>query len=513
MKRKRLSCFSTILSTLGMLGVLLLSLNTGTAQAVPFVSGSTCSPAFYNSSTCRGAFSPTVNTVITLPPSGVLDYTTFNVPANVTVSFQKNAANTPVYIRTSSDVTINGYISVSAVSAATNSGTAGDGNLGDDGRPGLGGPGGFNGGMGGLSPLFGGSTGMSGGAGGGPGGGFPGAYYGSNLGSNGGGGSFGTAGNTYNGGAAGSTYGQANLLPLIGGSGGGGGGAGASFNGSGGGGGGGAITIASSGTITLGSAGYVIADGSTGGSTQGTNCGGAGGGGSGGAIRLVAEKLVRVGNGYLYARGASGGSNPSLGSSMNGGAGIIRAEANTLQNWVNSNSDPYNTFSTPGKVFVPNNPTLTITSITATVAGVPTDFPAPDNPTGSADITLAAGTTTAKVNVAASYIPIGTTVTIQVIPAMGASKTTALTGALSGASDAATTASANVTLSSGNNMLLATATYTVTEIIAGLLPRFDGEYVAKIRVESEMGGGSKVVYITSSGREYTPNGVQLNPLS
>lgn len=498
-----------------MLGVLFLSFDTGTAQAATFVSGSSCSPAFYNSTTCRGAFSPTVNTVITLPPSGVLDYTSFNVPAGVWVSFLKNAANTPVYIRTSSDVTINGYISVNATASATNSGTAGDGNFGDDGRPGLGGPGGYNGGMGGLSPLFGGSTAMSGGAGGGPGGGFPGAYSSNwpTYGMSGGGGSFGTVGvSSSYGGAAGATYGQSNLLPLVGGSGGGGGGAGSSFNGSGGGGGGGSIMIASSGTITLGSGGYIIADGSAGGANSGTNSGGGGGGGSGGAIRLVAERFVRVGSGYLYARGGSGSSSYAYGGGT-GGAGIIRVEANTLQNWVESNSNPYNTFSTPGKVFVPNSPTLAITSITAAVSGTPTDFPAPANPTGSADITLAEGTTAVKVNVAASNIPIGTTVTIQVIPAIGSTKRIYLTGALAGTSDAATTALANVTLSSGNNVILATATYTVTEIVTASLPNFNGEHVAKIRVESEMGSSSKVVYITASGKEYASDGTQLKPLS
>jgi hypothetical protein len=34
------------------------------------------------------------------------------------------------------------------------------------------------------------------------------------------------------------------------------------------------------------------------------------------------------------------------------------------------------------------------------------------------------------------------------------------------------------------------------------LPKFNGEYVAKIRVEGGMDGKSTVTYITASGKEY-----------
>ena len=43
-----------------------------------------------------GAFAPGANTTVTLPPDGVLNYTTVTIPAGVTVSFTPNAANTPV---------------------------------------------------------------------------------------------------------------------------------------------------------------------------------------------------------------------------------------------------------------------------------------------------------------------------------------------------------------------------------------------------------------------------------
>jgi hypothetical protein len=127
----------------------------------------------------------------------------------------------------------------------------------------------------------------------------------------------------------------------------------------------------------------------------------------------------------------------------------------------------------------------------------------PSNPTGNADITLPQGTTSATVSLAATNIPRGTTVTVYVVPASGATRSSALSNALDGLDDTATTATATVTLSPGNNVLMAAATYTVTEIIAMNLPTFDnGIRVAKVRVESTMGGESKVTYITANGKEY-----------
>ena len=56
--------------------------------------------AFDSGSTgADGAFSPTVNTTLELPPSGVFNFTTVNVPAGVTVTFKKNATNTAMKIR------------------------------------------------------------------------------------------------------------------------------------------------------------------------------------------------------------------------------------------------------------------------------------------------------------------------------------------------------------------------------------------------------------------------------
>src|SRR5437879_1006787 len=58
-----------------------------------------------------GAFAPscaptpcTVTPPVTLPPGGVLNFTTVNIPAGVTVTFARNAANTPVTILATSEI-------------------------------------------------------------------------------------------------------------------------------------------------------------------------------------------------------------------------------------------------------------------------------------------------------------------------------------------------------------------------------------------------------------------------
>ena len=52
------------------------------------------------------------DTVVDLPADGVLNYTRVQIPAGVTVSFKKNAANTPVRLLVSGDVVIAGTLSV-----------------------------------------------------------------------------------------------------------------------------------------------------------------------------------------------------------------------------------------------------------------------------------------------------------------------------------------------------------------------------------------------------------------
>jgi len=81
-----------------------------------------------------GAFAPATTQSIAVPDSGVFNFTTVNIPANVTITFTRNATNKPLTIRASGDVVITGTINI-------------DGKPGNsNGNGGLGGPGGFNGG-------------------------------------------------------------------------------------------------------------------------------------------------------------------------------------------------------------------------------------------------------------------------------------------------------------------------------------------------------------------------------
>ena len=186
------------------------------ALAQGFVSGST------------GAFGPlniTTNTTLELPPDGVFHCTTITIQGSRILSFRRNPLNTPVQLLATADVVINGTIDVS--------GRGGNNFLGGDG-----GPGGFNGG----NP---GSTAVPPGAGYGPGAGRGGVQ---NFSVDGAGpASFATSVNVSST-NKGSVYGNALLIPIIGGSGGGGI---AGTPGVGGMGGGGAVLIASTTRIEV----------------------------------------------------------------------------------------------------------------------------------------------------------------------------------------------------------------------------------------------------------------------
>ena len=168
-----------------------------------------------------GPFNPTAaNTVINMAshPDGIYQYTSVNIPANVTVTFTPNANNTPVVWLVQGNVVINGTLAVDGSSAV-------------DTAEGLGGPGGYRGGGGPAA-----SSGQ------GPGGGLFGPWGGGHA-------SYGALGGVNNGVPPGPTYGNTFLIPLLGGS--GGGGTTNNGGGFGGGGGGGALLIAASGVITM----------------------------------------------------------------------------------------------------------------------------------------------------------------------------------------------------------------------------------------------------------------------
>ncbi len=478
--------------------------------------------AFNSGSTgADGALNPAVNTEIQLPPSGILNYSSINIPAGVTVTFKKNAANTPVYLLVSGAATIAGVIDVGG-RGSKDSGTYGDGNLADDGIPGVGGPGGFDGGRGGRDDLALNPEIVRGGAGLGPGGGAGSAdgadgrclttgryfnYFGL-------GGAYGAKGSNfyyevYCGtspalqaiDATAKPYGSVSLQPLIGGSGGGGGRGGTNYAGSGGAGGGGAILIAVSGTLTLSSGGQILAWGGTAGGTNGLGRGYEGAGGSGGAIRLIATLFT--GSGTLYATGGCSfaqsttlvncGSGSGYDNQLGGSVGRIRVEADSVT--YSGTANPPYVADTPSAVFVSNVPSLRITSIAGSVV--------PVNPTGTADVTLpAALTNPVSVNFETTNIPPGSTVELRVVPAYGA-VVKALSPAITG-SNASGNTSVSISLPQGPSTLQAITSYTVTVAMGESLSRFaQNERVEKVEIIAGFGTAESTArLITVSGKSF-----------
>ncbi len=298
----------------------------------------------------------------------VFKYTTVAIGANATVRFVNHPKGAPVVWLATGDVVINGHVVLD----------------GDDGSPVSGrayaepGPGGFAGGVGvGFS-------GVAGSGGFGPGGG-----------GTGDGGGFGTGGF---GGNGGDSYGQEAIVPLIGGSG-GGGRSNADF---GGGAGGGAILIGSNAGVIINAGGEVSARGGSA-ADDNTDVGS----GSGGAIRLVANRIS--GGGSLVAPGATEGDN--------GGDGRIRFEAPEIT--FSGTTTPNTSVSfAPGQVFASLAPELTVVSVRNELGVV---FSVSDDPdarvtTTDAEVT---GGTTYTVDIAARFVPPGTTVLVLVARANG----------------------------------------------------------------------------------------------
>jgi len=418
-----------------------------------------------------GAFSPTTSQTITVPASGVFNYTTVNIPAGVIITYVQNpTTNVPLTILASGAVQINGSIHVDGLNGTSS------------GFGGLGGPGGARGGNGGAN-------GNAGVPGDGPGGAKGGTFNpsGSPVCVAGGAGGFQLTG--AGGSLGGGTYGTPSLVPLIGGSGGGGGCANAGNNvGGGGGGGGGAILIASSSSITFGPPAGSSTITATGGScscSTSASLFSSGGGGSGGAIRLVANSIS--GFVMLNVNGGSGGGNA-------GGAGYIRVETFNTTGFSPNNQGAPVSSALPSTAVPTNIPSLQIVSI----AGVAV----PANPIGSfqgsPDVVLpTTQTNPVSVVINAANIPVGTTVNLTATPASGtgASATTTLAGSLSSSSG-----TASISLPGGLTVLTATSIIDLATL-GDLRPLFiNGEKVEKIEVASRIGGGSELAYITQSGR-------------
>ncbi len=419
----------------------------------------------YNSGStgADGPFAPTADITLPLPPNGIFNFTTVNVPSGVTVTFSKNSANTPVTMLAAGDVTIAGIISLpgsdggpfSSVGPLVNPGGAG-------------GPGGFSGGNGGAR-----STTNNIGAGGqGPDGGLPETGF---VG-------FGSNGNY------GAPTSFVALLPLFGGSGGGGAPGNTAVAGASGGGGGGAIVVASSTKITV--TGSITANGGKGHIT--CNFDGAGGG-SGGAIRLVASQIG--GNGTLQATGGLGR------CGLLAGVGRIRLEALTLG--FSGAINPSASISvSPGPVTAAGNPALiNLPSLTFSAIGGVTG---PANPSGSyatADVSLPQGTTNpVTVTLTAANTPVGTVFSVRLIPQFGTPTT--INSSASTGTFTSSTATASVTFPSGQvSILNAYASFTLPAQVAALYPLIDGEPVERVIIAANYGEASTVTLITKSGKE------------
>jgi hypothetical protein len=430
-----------------------------------------------------GAFEPTASQSIVVPDGGVLNYTTVNIPSAVTVTFLRNSKNRPVTILASGNVTIAGTISVDGKSA---NGVGGFG---------TGGPGGYDGATGGYP--FDAST--AGSVGDGPGGGGGGLGHTGSTPGGGAGGSY--AGSGSSGGspvsapaAAGARYGSAGVIPLVGGSGGGGGGATLTYGGGAGGGGGGAILIASSGTLNF--TGTINARGGAG----GTGAAG-GGGGSGGAVRLVANTINGSG-GTLQAGGGNGSNSVTGNIGTDGGAGgpgFIRVEANDYGSFSVSSTPNAISFSLPHPLAAPGAPALRI----ASVAGVNAPSTTLGSLHGTPDIVVpTTQPNPVTVAIEAVNVPVGTVATVTLTPAQGTRSTTQ-SSALAG-TEAASTATAAVTLPAGMCVITAAAVIDLTQSASAQAPlSMDGERVDRIEVAATFGGRSEVTYVTRSGRRIT----------
>ena len=439
----------------------LIVLSLLATQAVAFDSGSTGAD---------GAFSPTSNTSIVLPANGIVNFTTMNIPSGVTVNISSNPANTAAVILVQGDAVIDGSINISGVDGESAGGRS---------------AGGFAGGI---------PQAAKGGNGKGPGGGL-GAGNSSSGGNGGAYSSQGTVGTSQSTSTLSQLYGSTSLQPLLGGSGGGSSVLTNTFPGYKGGGGGGALLLAVSGTLTLN--GSILANGGSGAPSVLTISSNRGsGGGSGGGVRIIASTLT--GTGTVNISGGRGGDVEVNASNTydggNGGNGRARLEADAFS-FTGIVIPNIAATSAPQPVFASNLPTIRITTIAGTAV--------PANPIGENDVILPTSIANpVTIEFAATGVPLGSTIELTVSPTTGATTTT--TSSVLAGTVASSTANVQVTLPAGASVLLASASFAVSNQTASLFAPFaNGETVARVELKSMLGSGaSSMKLITESGNVY-----------
>ena len=258
-------------------------------------------------------------------------------------------------------------------------------------------------------------------------------------------------------------------------------------NGGGGGGGGGALLIAASGTVNI--TGTISANGGDADWFRSDNNynDSYSGGGSGGAIRIIATTVS--GDGNLHAMSGRGYS--TFNTQVHASDGRIRIETESLK--FMGRSDPRYVLGAPGSLYLEGRPSVRIVSVGE--QGVPAQ------PSGSSDVTFA-DTLTSAVNISlqASNVPLGTVVSVNVIPVAGSLvrvDSTPLAGSV-----ASSTATASVTLPAGPSTLQAVARFEVqqgdTALQSMYTPYTNGELVAQVSLGS--GAEAQMTFVTASGR-------------
>ena len=360
---------------------------TNTARTQNFSSGSTgADGALDFSNLAPGTiveFNPdSFNPRLDPDRDNVYHFTTINVPAGVTVKLTARYLNGPVYWLATGAVQINGTLDLNGQNGQNSSALINSGAR----FPSIPGAGGFGGGFGAFGSAL------------------------PQIGNGPGGGLLATRGD-HNGGSAGHAsssacsdvqapaYGNAFLVPLVGGSGGAGG-----HSGAGGGAGGGAILIASSISISVN--GSVEAIGGKGGDFSDVFRV-KGGAGSGGSIRLVAPILSGTGTVNV-----SGGPNPNGG--LCGSNGRIRMEA--FQHGLSIVMAGGGQRSFPNALSIPSTPPSSVRVVS--IAGVAL----PPNPTGSfelPDVNIDASAATSVI-IEGRFVPVGTIVRLHLVSEDGA---------------------------------------------------------------------------------------------